>query len=281
MKRKWTKLPSGLTLEQLRNQYEVEKAIASQLKKATRKERAIIYRTMYDEVFRLVPDHTRVKRRKNSRLTSSTIKIKKRLIDNLITKSKILVEFAPGDCKFATEISKLVNFVYAIDISDQRGDFFDKPNNFKLIIYDGYKLEIEEDSADIVFSDQLIEHLHPDDVEMHFELVKRILKPSGVYVFRTPHRFSGPHDISKFFSAVAEGLHLKEWIYSEMVNILKKLDLSCFLSYWFVRGIRIPMPVGFFIFLENMIRSLPYRARREISKLVLPCIAMTVRKSYP
>jgi len=278
MKRKWTKLPSGLTLEQLRNQYEVEKAIASQLKKATRKERAIIYRTMYDEVFRLVPDHTRVKRRKNSRLTSSTIKIKKRLIDNLITKSKILVEFAPGDCKFAAEISKLVNFVYAIDISDQRGDFFDKPNNFKLIIYDGYKLEMEEDSADIVFSDQLIEHLHPDDTLLHFTLVKRVLKPKGVYVFRTPHRFSGPHDISRYFSDVPEGFHLKEWTFGEIIEILKELNYSLGASYWFAKGIRIKVPTFVFIIIEKILIRFPKQGRKFLSKYFLPSITMVAIK---
>ena len=54
------------------------------------------------------------------------------------------------------------------------------PNNLKLTIYDGYNLELQESSVDVVFSDQLIEHLDPEDVRLHFALVKRILKPQGI-----------------------------------------------------------------------------------------------------
>lgn len=38
-----------------------------------------------------------------------------------------------------------------------------------------------ENSADAVFSDQLIEHLHPEDIKFHLEMVRKILK-QRVYI---------------------------------------------------------------------------------------------------
>ena len=66
-------------------------------------------------------------------------------------------------------------------------------------------------SFDAVISDQVIEHLHPDDLVDHFRGVYTILKPGGRYVFGTPHAFEGPFDVSRVFGTDrAEGMHLKD-----------------------------------------------------------------------
>jgi hypothetical protein len=131
---------------------------------------------MYDELFSKVPDHIRLKTRDSNMLSSKAIEGKYAIVKKFINASDTFAEFAPGDCRFSFAISKLVKFVYGIDISDQRNLSDTIPENFKLIIYDGYNLnEIEDESVDFVFSDQLIEHLHPEDTELHFKLAHRKL----------------------------------------------------------------------------------------------------------
>ena len=119
----------------------MEKAIAERLKQSNREERKQIYATMYDELFHQVPDHPRLTQRENEKLTLRANTSKLFILRKFIDKSTILVEFAPGDCKFAMEVANYVKRVYAIDISDQRNpnDIF--PANFKLIFYDGSSLE--------------------------------------------------------------------------------------------------------------------------------------------
>ena len=64
-----------------------------------------------------------------------------------------------------------------VDISDQRDKSEQFPENTSILVYDGYDLsQIEIESVDFVFSDQLIEHLHDEDVEHHFTIVNQILK---------------------------------------------------------------------------------------------------------
>jgi len=273
------KLPGNRTLEQIRNHYEVEKAIATRIKKATREERKIIYRTMYDEVFKQVPDHPRLRSRENLKMTAVANQNKLRLVKKFINKSTVFVEFGPGDCRFAMSICNRVRFVYGVDISDQRGQFDIVPDNFELIIYDGYNLRMQENSADVVFSDQLIEHLHPEDTEFHFQLIRRILKPEGVYVFRTPHRFSGPHDVSRYFSDEAEGFHLKEWTYSEIAKILKRLKYSSWSGYKYTKRNLVKKPLAYFIIIEYILNMLPKRLRKITSRcLVSRYITMVVTK---
>jgi len=272
-------LPQNRSFEQIQNHYLVEKAIAERLKTATREERKQIYATMYDELFARVPDHQRLTRRSDEQQTERAKQTRLRLVRNFLTPSSVFVEFAPGDCVFAMQVAEMVRHVYAVDISDQRAADHPNAQNFDLIIYDGYNLdEIPESSVDVAFSDQFIEHLHPDDTRLHFELIQRILKPGGKYVFLTPHAFSGPHDISKYFSYSPQAFHLKEWTYRELKQLFKTLVFSSFYGIWKAKRIRIRLPFFYFEFSEALLSRFPPTVRRKLARYFVPSILMVVIK---
>jgi SAM-dependent methyltransferase len=266
-------LPPNRSFEQVLNHYLVEKSIAEKLKKSTRAERKLIHSTMYEELFRKVPDHPRLTRRQSVELTSNANKGKLHHVNKFLKGSTVFVEFAPGDCKFAFEVAKRVKCVLGVDISDQRNLAETSPDNFRLIVYDGCNLEeIDNDSVDLVFSDQLIEHFHPEDTKLHFQLVHRILKVGGKYVFNTPHLLTGPHDISQYFSYEAEGFHLKEWTYTELNGILMGLGYSKFHTYWRGRGLDIRMPYAYFAVCELVLGSIPKKYIRSVARLLIPSL---------
>ena len=266
-------LPSDRSLEQVQTHYRVEKATAEKLKNSTSEERKLLYSTMYDELFSQVPDHPRLTRRKDEQLTLRANASKLALVRKFLDESVVFAELAPGDCRFAFEAAAYVHHVYGIDISDQRNPDDTAPDNFNLIVYDGYNLdEIEDDSVDVVFSDQLIEHLHPEDTRLHFQLMRRILKPGGKYVFRTPHSLTGPHDISKYFSDVPEGFHLKEWTYRELKKMIKELNYSAFQTYFSAKGLVLRLPYIHFAFWEMFLKLLPGRCRRCVARYMVPSI---------
>jgi SAM-dependent methyltransferase len=270
-------LPDKRTYEQILNHYLVEKAIAEKLKNSNREERKLIYATMYDELFKKVPDHSRIIQREDEQRTQIVNKEKLSMVHRFLKPSSIFVEFAPGDCRFAMEVTKYVKIVYAIDISDQRGQNKAIADNFNLIIYDGYNLnKIKEKSVDIIFSDQFIEHLHPEDTRLHFELAFKILKPGGKYLFCTPHAFTGPHDISCFFSSKPECFHLKEWTYYELVKLLKELNFSQIRTIRMVKNIPVTLPYIFFQISEYMLKTFcqPYK----LAHYLVPSICIEVTK---
>ncbi|MDN3671163.1 class I SAM-dependent methyltransferase [Echinicola jeungdonensis] len=267
------KLPPNRTYEQILNHYLVEKSISDRLRKSNREQRQEILGSMYDELFSKVPDHSRLTRRNSEQLTAQANKEKLRLIKKFLNEDLIFVEFAPGDCRFVYEVAKYVKFAYGIDISDQRDSKENAPKNFQLIVYDGYNLnDVESNSIDILFSDQLIEHFHPEDTELHFKLVHRILKKGGKYVFRTPHRLSGPHDISAYFCDEAECFHLKEWTYSEIKALLKDLNYSDFLTRWRGSRIDVSLPYIYFGALEKILPIFPKKYIRKTAKRLIPSL---------
>lgn len=61
------------------------------------------------------------------------------------------------------EIAKRVKRVYALDVSNELTENVVLPKNAELIMSDGVSIPVPGNSVDVAFSDQLMEHLHPDD----------------------------------------------------------------------------------------------------------------------
>lgn len=271
--------PPGRTAAQLENHFLVERELAERLKVANREERKRIYSTMYDELFSRVPDHSRLLRRASNAETRRNNAIKLSLVRRFISPGKTFAEFASGDCLFAYEAAKSTSKVYAIDISDQRDPKHKPPENFTLIVYDGYTLpQISDEEIDVVSSDNLIEHIHPDETSEHFRLAYRILRKGGVYFLRTPHALNGPHDISKYFSDVAEGFHLKEWTFREITEVLRDAGFSNVRTYWAARGTMFRVPLSVFRILESLINLMPRSIGRRAARFVTPHVACAAIK---
>jgi hypothetical protein len=271
--------PAGRGVSQLAHHYRIERTIADRLHSASREERTAIYLTMYDELFREVPDHPRLTRRQDENESRRANSGKRALVTRYIDSSVVFAEFAPGDCRFVMDIAASVHHAYGIDISDQHAAMKPSPENFTLVIYDGVDLkDIADASVDLVFSDQLIEHLLPEDTVRHFTLVRRLLRVGGRYVFRTPHAFTGPHDISGYFSDEPEGFHLKEWTYSELRTLCAEAGFTSTLTHLPLKGRSIRVPFWCLFLLELLLGRMPHRIRRAAAYIPFRQIVMEAIK---
>ena len=81
---------------------------------------------------------------------------------------------------------------------------------------------MDTNTINVVYSHQVIEHLHPDDAVTHLQEVYRVLSPGGAYICATPNRLNGPHDISKYFDREATGFHLKEYTTTELYGLFRQ-----------------------------------------------------------
>lgn len=266
------------TPDQLRNHYQVEKDLADRLKKSNREERKALYEVMYDELFDKVPDHPRLTKRADPKLTLVKNKNKMKMVRRLLKPNIAFAEFAPGDCAFCFYVADKVRQVYGMDISDQTNQNRKRPDNFELIVYDGYALDMPKDSVDVLFSDQFIEHLHPEDVSEHYTLARSLLVPGGKYIFRYPHRYRGPSDISRFFSDTPKGFHLNESTFTETVEQLERANFSRYQCFWFLNGIRVPVPFRLVRTAERMAKNIPVRFRRLLANVMFPTVHMSATK---
>ena len=272
-------LPAHRSYQQVLHHYQVEKALADQLKATDRAGRARIYGTMYDELFREVPDHPRLSRRQDEQASDHANRGKLALLRPVLAADRIVLEFGSGDCAFMAMLAGQVREVIAVDISDQRDPQRRFPDNLRHVVYDGFELDtVQASSVDIAFSDQLIEHLHPEETAAHLRLVSRLLKPGGCYVLNTPHPMNGPHDVSKYFSNVAQGFHLKEWSFTELAALLRQNGFSRIQARWSARQINLPLPMLLVRLMEAGLARLPPAWARRLSRYALPTVAIVAWK---
>jgi SAM-dependent methyltransferase len=91
-----------------------------------------------------------------------------------------------------------------------------------------------DDKFDVVFSDNVIEHIALPDLPVHLQSVKNALVQGGTLIIISPNRLFGPHDGTKIIDATytnqieAVGSHLHETTYTELISILKEHGFSSF-----------------------------------------------------
>lgn len=266
------------TLDQLRQHFRVEKELAERLRRSSRDERRTIYATLYNELFDRVPDHPRLITHTSKEEVERTVRARMAIVAPHVRAGQTVVEFAPGDCCLSFELCRTAAKVIGIDISDQSGADASRPANFELVIYDGYELNLPDAVADLAFSYQFLEHLHPDDIDLHFATAFRLLKPGGCYVFATPHRFSGPHDVSRNFTVNPEGFHLQEWTFRSMRQHLRRAGFAADYAYRSGRCRRGALWNWATDALEMLIGLLPRRLQQRVSQRLFASVTMMAVK---
>lgn len=250
--------------EQVKEHYEIEKQIAARLQNSTPDERKNLYTWAYDELFQKVPHHPLLSENPQTERRKYVSKEILRLTP-FIKKDTVYLEVGPGDCLVALEMAKRAKKVYAIDVSTEITKNLDKPENFELILSDGTSIPVATESVDFAYSDQLMEHLHPEDSLEQLRNIFRALKPGGKYFCITPNRLSGPHDVSRHFDPVATGLHLKEYTVTELSRMFKKTGFSKTKIYLQFSNFRIFLPVIFYKVAEGFLGVLPHSLRKMIT----------------
>jgi SAM-dependent methyltransferase len=254
------------TISQLREHYEIEKALASQLRNASRQDRRYLYTSLYNELYRRVPHHPLLTRKASQEETAVNAFQQMRFLRRFLDEEDAFLEVGPGDCALSLEAAKCVKQVYAVDVSDELAKKLTFPQNFQLLLSDGCSIPVPQGSIRVAYSNQLMEHLHPDDACEQLRNIYKALMPGGVYVCITPNRISGPHDVSRHFETVAAGFHLKEYSVSELSDLFKKVGFSKTKVYAGGKGIYVGVPVFVPRVVEALLDSLPARLRVAIAR---------------
>ncbi|HEY5247114.1 MAG TPA: class I SAM-dependent methyltransferase, partial [Dermatophilaceae bacterium] len=177
--------------------YRVEVALADRLRNSTKAQRAELYTAVYEELFREVPYHDQLMNKDDHVHRDKMIQ---ELMDTLapyLTSETIYAEIGSGDCALTTQVAPLVRKAWGIDVSPTVIQGASAPN-MDLVLSDGVSIPVE---ADLFFSNQLMEHLHPQDAREQLENVYKALRPGGRYFCITPNRLNGPHDVSRGIAA--------------------------------------------------------------------------------
>ena len=115
------------------------------------------------------------------------------------------------------------------------------PQNFQKEKYKYIRLKeadvidfILDEKFDVVFSDNVIEHLAPADLSMHLKSINRALTVGGTLIAILPNRLFGPSDATRIIDNThtnrvpALGSHLNESTYGEFIPLLRESGFGKF-----------------------------------------------------
>lgn len=197
------------------------------------------------------------------------------LIRPHVDKTMTFVEIGCGDAALSATISAFVKKSIGVDVTEVLVPN-ERVNNFEFLKTDGVNLNLPDGSVDFVFSNQLMEHLHPDDAVAQLREIRRVLKTGGKYLCITPSRLTGPHDISRYFDYTATGFHLKEYDYREMRIAFTRAGFCKFSAIFFARSHQVRAPYALARIIELCFGHLPPATRVALGSkgLGLACFAM-------
>jgi len=179
------------------------------------------------------------------------------------------LEVGADDCALALKVSDIAEHVVAVDACNRVGPGIERPCNFELVLADGCGIAVPSGSIDVAFSNQVIEHLRPEDAREHLRNIFRILAPGGTYVCITPNRLYGQHDASGCFDEVATGVHLREYSAREIRELLLGAGFEHVDFYFGARGWFARCPEWIMAGLEALLDALPAAAGRRIADTAL------------
>ncbi len=239
----------------LRRQYELERAFAAQLREAPAAERPRLYRDLYAELFRSVPGLAR----KDAETRRRSIRSQIAFLRPLVRGRSGFLDIGCGDGELAAAVADLVPDVYAMDVVPPAVE----AAGYRFLAFDGRRIPLPDGAVDVAHSSQVLEHVHPDDVLPQLREAHRVLRPRGILVCTTPHRFSGPHDVSRFFDDEPTGLHLHEYTVGEAERLFRAAGFRCRALFPFRGYRRLPLPV--FRAVEGAMARLPRGLRAGLA----------------
>jgi SAM-dependent methyltransferase len=251
---------STRSTERIVEHYRIERALALRLLEAPREQRYHMYGDVYDDLFQRVGDHPQLEIDSGRRAREAADKF--RFVNRFVGSESRLMELGAGDCAFSRLASSKVRRVVALDVSELITSAASGVSNLEVVLSDGINVPVPPASIDVAFSDQLMEHMHPDDVSVQLENIATALAPGGVYVCVTPNRLTGPHDVSRGFTERATGLHLREYSNREMRMLLLHAGFHDVQFFAGGHGHYVRVPRGLIFGLERGFEGLPQWLRR-------------------
>jgi SAM-dependent methyltransferase len=267
----------NITEEMILTHWELEKSLTKQLLESSHENRWEIFDRCYTKLYSELDWLNKFIGSSHVALTPSTLYAMWPII--IGEPPKNIYEIGSGKGEL---INYLANYGYnckGTEITRERGEkHVSEHTNLSWGISDGVHLNQFEsaDTYDVVVSNQVIEHIHPDDLVEHFNSVRSILINGGRYIITTPHKFVGPSDISRVFRCNKPmGMHLREYSYQELRKLLNRSGFDKIFAVWSIpqrisrlSGIVINLKPSRFSFsymcmIENVISLLPKQVYRR------------------
>ena len=231
-------LAIGISPEKLVEAFEIEKTFHNRILAESSAERRLkMYEEVYNAVHAIYGKHNIGVDSKQNPKDAIVRLFSKELVN------KSVLDVGCGEGHFLQSIAKNLPHRQLVGIDVSRPNLSQtRPEiDFKLGNVISFDLGAQ---FDVVFSDQVVEHIAPLDLPAHLASVKAALRPGGVLIIMMPNRLFGPSDVTRILDCTytnmlpAQGTHLNESTYTDLIPILQENGFTDFKTVCFIPKVR-------------------------------------------
>jgi glycosyltransferase involved in cell wall biosynthesis/2-polyprenyl-3-methyl-5-hydroxy-6-metoxy-1,4-benzoquinol methylase len=252
-------------------QVAAEARLARRLRDARDDERRTLYAEVYDEIYEMsLPA-------RGETAEAQTFGASPRLVgllERMSAPGDSVLEVGCGTGYLALELARRGRAVTGIDVSKVAVDLARRHaegTQARFEVASALDLPFPDGSFDLVFSVEVMEHLHAADASAHLREAARVLRSGGRYWVLTPNRVVARSAAERFGLEGGEAggdVHLKEWTYVELAAELGRAGFAELESPW--RSGRLHrlrfLPLAAKITAERLVHAIPrLRARRLVA----------------
>lgn len=233
---------TGIAAENLLKAYEIEKEFHKRvLAERDKKNRRMMYKEVYDAVHPLYSKKAFNKGEIGINPKRQFVRLFSRELSG-----RSILDVGCGQGHFLKAVSELLPHkrLAGIDISSQ---VLPEAQGIEFIQTD--VIEFTTDGQfEVVFSDNVLEHIAPADLGDHLASIKRALVSGGTFIAILPNRLFGPCDVTRITDftytnrVAAAGTHLNESTYTEIISELGKRGFGEFKTVLPVRKLKNMLP---------------------------------------
>jgi 2-polyprenyl-3-methyl-5-hydroxy-6-metoxy-1,4-benzoquinol methylase len=221
----------GLSPDVLLRTFEIENRYhASILAEENANARRILYAKLYKEVFEMYGAVFSIALNKPTPNKDRIV----HLFSKELSKKKIL-DAGCGNGDFLISCARLLPVIALVGIDTFAENIEFSTPALRFMKADLTSFEIGE-KFDVVMSDNVYEHLAPADGEAYLRSIYNTLSPSGKLIILTPQLLFGPWDVTRIHDdsysgrTAAQGSHLNETTYTDLIYTLKSVGFRKFTS---------------------------------------------------
>ena len=224
----------GIPPENLIEAFHIEKNFHEAiLNEGSSEKRKAMYSAVYNAVHEIYGNNTTSIQSEVNPKDKTVRKFAKEL------RNKSILDVGCGEGHFLASVAKHLPHkkLVGIDVSTPHLAKCHPNIDFKLNDIINFSLDHQ---FDVVFSDNVIEHIAPSDLSMHLASVRSALKPDGTFILIMPNQLFGPWDVTRILDFTntgkirSQGTHLNESTYSKMLPILEDNGFNNFRTVCFI-----------------------------------------------
>lgn len=211
----------GLSADILVRSFAIEKAFHREiLLEADASRRRAMYEDVYTRVFEIYGAQFRIDLDATSGPKDAMVEMLRPELEG-----RAILDVGCGAGEFLLSCARMVGPRRLLGIDVFAKDLDLPERKLRFMRADVIRFSLDE-QFDVAVTDNVMEHIAPQDVAAHLASIHAALVPGGQLLIFTPHRYFGPWDVTRILDdnyagwLPAQGTHLREYSYAELSEAL-------------------------------------------------------------